>query len=152
MFLNKLQINTCVDCVADDCCPKGWTQLNRRCFIFQNQQVDFLSAETTCIILGGNLVSIHSSLENELVRQLIFDVTGDNTRTWIGFTDAIEEDSFIWTDGSVVDFTGFASGRPNNFGEQDCVIINFRGVDEWNDNSCSLLRTYVCAMDLKSLH
>ncbi|XP_061896888.1 galactose-specific lectin nattectin-like [Entelurus aequoreus] len=111
----------------DDCCPEGWTQLDMRCFIFQNERVDFITAETTCIILGGNLVSIHSNLENELVRQLIFDVTGQNTRTWIGFTDAIREGSFIWTDGSVVDFTDWANNRPSSNGNRNCANINFRG-------------------------
>ncbi|XP_061780277.1 galactose-specific lectin nattectin-like isoform X2 [Nerophis lumbriciformis] len=136
----------------DDCCPTGWTQLDNRCFIFKNERVDFITAETTCIILGGNLVSIHSNLENELVRQLIFDVTGRNTRTWIGFTDAVEEGSFIWTDGSVVDFTDWANNRPNNNGNQNCVNINFRGDDQWNDIPCIRSRTYVCAMDLKPHH
>ncbi|XP_061781291.1 galactose-specific lectin nattectin-like [Nerophis lumbriciformis] len=134
---------------ADDCCPKDWTQLDKRCFIFQNYEVDFNQAEIVCKIIGGNLVSIHSNLENEVVRQLIFEATGENSLTWIGFTDAVEEDSFLWTDGSDVDFTDWANNRPNNNGEQDCAIINFRGDDEWNDIDCTLLRPFFCAMDLK---
>ncbi|XP_061750231.1 galactose-specific lectin nattectin-like [Nerophis ophidion] len=142
----------CFDHRNDNCCPEGWTQLNERCFIYDDHDFNFLTAETVCIILGGNLVSIHSTMENTLVRQLIFQRTGENNPTWIGFTDAVVEDSFIWTDGSIVDFTNFGNNRPNNNGNQDCAIINFRGEDTWNDIRCNRRRPFVCARDVKHSH
>ncbi|XP_061781289.1 ladderlectin-like [Nerophis lumbriciformis] len=137
----------------DNCCPEGWTQLNDRCFIFDKHDFNFVTAETICIILGGNLVSIHSKLENTLVRQLIFRSTGANGLTWIGFTDTVMEDSFIWTDGSIVDFTNWGTNRPNNNnGNQNCAVINLRGEDTWNDVRCIGRRPFVCARDVKHSH
>ncbi|XP_061896727.1 galactose-specific lectin nattectin-like isoform X2 [Entelurus aequoreus] len=107
---------------------------------------------TMCIILGGNLVSIHSTMENNLVRQLIFKSTGENGPTWIGFTDAVVEGSFIWTDGSIVDFTNWANNRPSSNGDRNCAIINFRGEDTWNDIRCIRRRPFVCARDVKHSH
>ncbi|XP_054631800.1 galactose-specific lectin nattectin-like [Dunckerocampus dactyliophorus] len=130
-------------------CPVGWTQLDDRCFIFQNVDVNFATAETICNILGGNLASIHSNLENEVIRQLIFEGTGFTRHTWIGFSDSIQEGNYIWTDGSQVDFTDWETGRPNNNGNQDCAVVNFNNVDNWNDIRCRQIRPLICARDLK---
>ncbi|XP_061822472.1 galactose-specific lectin nattectin-like [Nerophis lumbriciformis] len=133
----------------DHCCPKGWTQLNDRCLIFHNVRVNFVTAERFCNSLGGNLVSIHNQLENEIVRQLILEGAGSNERTWIGLQDTIEDLNFIWTDGTLFDFDDWAPNRPRtNDNGQDCVEINFNG-SFWNDRRCGPNLPFVCAMDSK---
>nr|XP_057932133.1 galactose-specific lectin nattectin-like [Doryrhamphus excisus] len=133
-----------------DCCPKGWTQLDNRCFFFQNVVVNFYTAETICNILGGNLASIHSNLENEVIRQVILQGAGFTRHTWIGFSDAIQEGNFVWTDGSEVDYTDWENGRPNNRnGNQHCAVVNFNNVDNWNDIRCRQRRPFICAKELK---
>lgn len=34
-----------INCVADNSCPKGWTRLGGRCFVFQNHRMEFADAE-----------------------------------------------------------------------------------------------------------
>ncbi|KAM9810216.1 ladderlectin-like isoform 1-T3 [Syngnathus typhle] len=129
-------------------CPAGWTQLDTRCFIFQNERLNFRLAETVCNILGGNLVSIHSQLENEVVRHVILAGAGSFARTWIGLYDRIEDGDYLWTDGSEVDFFDWANNRPTMNPDQDCVEINFPNNDQWNDRRCGGRLPFVCAKDL----
>ncbi|XP_019712623.1 snaclec 6-like isoform X1 [Hippocampus comes] len=128
----------------DNNCPKGWTRLDCNCYIYQDDPRTFADAESICNILEGNLVSIHNDLENSFVLELIRAGGNDNV-TWIGFTDAIEENDFIWTDGTEQDFLNFdldiIPAEPDGTG--DCVIL---AEDDglWQDELCTDLEPYVC--------
>ncbi|XP_061141761.1 galactose-specific lectin nattectin-like [Syngnathus typhle] len=128
-------------------CPAGWTQLDTRCFIYQNEALNFRLAETVCNILGGNLVSIHSQLENEVVRHVILAGAGSFARTWIGLYDRIEDGDYLWTDGSEADFFDWGTNRPTMNTNEDCVEINFQN-NRWNDRNCRGRLPFVCAKDL----
>ncbi|XP_049608597.1 galactose-specific lectin nattectin-like isoform X3 [Syngnathus scovelli] len=125
-------------------CPKGWTQLTCHCYIYQDETRNFADAESVCNILGGNLVSIHSDLENAFVQELI-RAGGNTDEVWIGLHDAIENDDFIWTDGSDEDFTNFASSEPDETG--DCVELD-ESNGNWQDASCTDDLAYVCIRDV----
>ncbi|XP_037109256.1 lectin-like isoform X4 [Syngnathus acus] len=128
----------------DKDCPKGWTRLDCHCYIYQAHERTFADAESVCNILGGNLVSIHNALENAFVLELI-RAGGNTSPIWIGLTDAIEENHFIWTDGSKRDFFPFAASEPNNSG--DCIeLYEFSGL--WDDTGCARPFPYVCIRDV----
>ncbi|XP_061758510.1 alpha-N-acetylgalactosamine-specific lectin-like isoform X2 [Nerophis ophidion] len=88
-------------------CPKGWTQLEDQCYIFQNINKTYAEAENICNVFGGHLASIHSRLENSLVIELVQEASADYA--WIGLYGAFKDGSFLWTDGSEVDFADFAA-------------------------------------------
>ncbi|XP_077467319.1 galactose-specific lectin nattectin-like [Stigmatopora argus] len=135
-------------------CPKGWTQLDENCYIFQDGERTFSDAESICNILDGNLVSINSAKENVLIVELIRECKGEIVDTWIGLHDAIEEGEFIWTDGEIVNFSGFAPGQPDsNASDEDCVEIENRD-DMWHDVPCTDLNPFVCMkpVDKKSCY
>ncbi|XP_077358889.1 lithostathine-1-beta-like [Festucalex cinctus] len=104
----------------DDSCPKGWSLLGSHCYIYQDHERTFADAERVCKTLGGNLVSIHSALENAFVLELIRQ-GGNDDATWIGIYDEVLNNDFLWTDGTVVDFTAFDGGEPDGTG--NCVQI-----------------------------
>ncbi|XP_077467332.1 galactose-specific lectin nattectin-like [Stigmatopora argus] len=135
-------------------CPKGWTLLDKYCYIYQHDPRSFSDAESVCNVIGGNLVSINSRKENAIVVELIREGAGSVVDTWIGLHDAIEEDDFIWTDGEVVNFRHFSSGQPDNDGgNEDCVEIE--ADDEmWDDDECTDLNPFVCirAVNKKACH
>ncbi|XP_077453606.1 ladderlectin-like [Stigmatopora argus] len=106
----------------DNNCPKGWTRLDCNCYIYQIEKRCFADAEDVCNILGGNLVSIHSEVENVFVRELIQLGTSvvELDTSWIGLHDAItDDDNFIWSDGTLEDFEAFGSGQPD--GNGNCI-------------------------------
>ncbi|XP_061664420.1 galactose-specific lectin nattectin-like [Syngnathoides biaculeatus] len=138
----------CTNYVAVNDCPKGWTQLDKYCYIYQHDPRTFSDAESVCNVLGGNLVSITSLKEHALVVELIREGAGDVVDTWIGFHDAIEEDDFVWTDGEIVNFRNFGVGQPDNVNDlEDCVEIE--GDDSlWDDDECSDANPFVCSRDV----
>ncbi|XP_054655737.1 galactose-specific lectin nattectin-like [Dunckerocampus dactyliophorus] len=102
----------------NDHCPDGWTQLDNRCYIFKSEKRDFSDAESICRGYGGNLVSIHSDLENAVVRELIRRGSAVFDDTWIGLHDTVQEGDMMWTDGSVTDYFDYGDGEPTG---DDCV-------------------------------
>ncbi|XP_077573842.1 galactose-specific lectin nattectin-like [Stigmatopora nigra] len=125
-------------------CPKGWTQLDKNCYIFQNDDRTFSDAESICNILDANLVSINSRKENALVVELIRECRGEIVDTWIGLHDAVEEGEYIWTNGEIVNFSGFAPSQPDGPSvNEDCVEIENQD-DMWHDVPCTDLNPYVC--------
>ncbi|XP_077407582.1 C-type lectin LmsL-like [Vanacampus margaritifer] len=131
----------------DKSCPQGWTRLNCRCFIYQDNQRAFTDAESVCNILGGNLASFHNFVEGFSIVGLLFDSGYNGTENiWIGLHDAIEDDDFIWTDGSQVDLAFLQSNfnfQPD--GNGDCVFFSGLGL---TDGSCTDEFGYVCSRDL----
>ncbi|XP_019712629.1 galactose-specific lectin nattectin-like [Hippocampus comes] len=132
-------------------CPKGWTQLDCHCYIFEDEARTFADAEAVCNILSGNLVSIHNDLENALVLELI-RAGGDDSQGWIGLHDAIEDGDYIWTDGSDQNFPNFdtTNSQPDS-SVGDCVVI---AEDDglWDTDACTDTNVYVCIKDVHRTH
>jgi hypothetical protein len=100
------------------------------------------NAKNDCLALGGHLVSITSSGENNFVSTL----AGSNT-IWIGFTDEASEGTFQWVTGEDVVYTNWSTYEPNNCcGGEDYAEMVDTGL--WNDNGGprdpNLTRYYVC--------
>ena len=76
------------------------------------------------------MVTISDAAENATVKALLTT----RVRSWIGFTDAAVEGTFVWMNGDPVTYVNWASDEPNSegsFGEEDYVEIFFNGF--WND-------------------
>ena len=75
-------------------------------------------AQTYAEVLGGNLVTIETSEENDFVYSSFASAqfVGFNAvdSLLIGFTDAGHEGNFVWISGIPVTFTNWASGEPTN--------------------------------------
>ncbi|XP_061123309.1 lithostathine-1-alpha-like isoform X2 [Syngnathus typhle] len=125
-------------------CPNDWTQLDCFCYIYEDESRTFADAESVCNILGGNLVSIHGDLENAVVVELVQPRGGTlPLAIWIGLTDAVLEDDFMWTDGSDVDFDNFLGSEPSSMG--DCVVMAINvNTGDWGVQNCTTPFPYVC--------
>ena len=103
------------------------------------------SARAACQALGGDLASIHSAEENAAA----FALTGGKS-TRIGLTDAAAEGTFVWDDGTPLDYEAWNSGEPNSYGgDEDCVGYLQGAGDRWHDIRCDVTsdRTdlgYIC--------
>ncbi|XP_077412240.1 lithostathine-1-alpha-like [Vanacampus margaritifer] len=131
----------------DNCCPKGWTRLDNRCYIYQGDQRTFVDAERVCNILGGNLVSLNNPLEGFFTIGLLLNSGTDETQeNWIGLHDALVDGDYIWTDGTQVDLDflqKYFRFRPDGIG--DCVHFEGRAL---TDGPCTEEFGYVCSRDL----
>ncbi|KAL1272052.1 hypothetical protein QQF64_031068 [Cirrhinus molitorella] len=70
----------------------------------------------------------------------------NNERVWIGLFKV--NNSWQWSDQSNSSFRYWNTGEPNNAGgNEDCVVIEPKTVDKWNDSPCNDKHPFVCYED-----
>ena len=85
---------------------------------------------------GANLISVQSASENADLVQALSNQGYAGQVIWIGYSDAVNEGSFVWYDGAPVTYSNWAPGEPNDAGGvEDCTQIYPDG--SWNDLNCS---------------
>jgi hypothetical protein len=89
------------------------------------------TARTNCSNMGGHLVTITSSGEQNFLYTLW-------PSGWIGLTDEVTEGTWRWVTGETYSYNNWNSGEPNNSGNEDYVQFVSNG--RWNDlnNNSSL--------------
>ena len=83
---------------------------------------------------GASLVSVQSGAENACLANALV-TNGFGGIIWIGYSDELQEGSYVWYDQSPAGYTNWAGGEPNNSGDEDCTQIFPNG--QWNDLSCT---------------
>ena len=81
--------------------------------------------------------------QHDLLNDFLDSLTS-RIRIFIGLTDVITEDEFLWQDESVLSSTWnrWNPGEPNNEGEEDCVVLRLNG--KWSAKDCSSEFAFVC--------
>jgi hypothetical protein len=120
--------------------PLGW--------IVETTPRTFESARTHCASAHGmDLAVIHSSLQNEEIRDLPVGTQTIGTTTgnvyWIGYTDSETEGVWRWVDQLQTAYTNWQSGEPNNVGNEDCAVY-VGGSQGWQDRPCTASYPFVC--------
>ncbi len=100
-------------------------------------------AEADCVKQKGHLIAIHSQQVQDFVAAQAFAI--QDTDWWIGLSDSKNEGTFVWSNGSKLDFMNWNGGEPNNAGDEDCANMT-PGAGGWNDLFCENTRPYVCAV------
>uniref|UniRef100_A0A8C9ZTB6 C-type lectin domain-containing protein n=1 Tax=Sander lucioperca TaxID=283035 RepID=A0A8C9ZTB6_SANLU len=116
-------------------CPMFWFSFNGRCYKYVATRLTWADAELHCVSQGGNLVSIHSLEEENFIKSLIKNFDHAQGFTWIGLSDIHKEgNTWFWSDGSVVDYSFWNAGEPNNSnGNENCVCKGSGTKLRWND-------------------
>ncbi|KAL0962695.1 hypothetical protein UPYG_G00344110 [Umbra pygmaea] len=126
-------------------CPLGWHNYGTRCYHYVPILAQWAEAEHYCLLLGGNLASVHSLSQHNFLLSII-QRSGGNQHTWIGGYDAIKEGLWLWSDGSRFNYQKWSPGQPDNRASlEHCMEMNFQTERGQNDNVCSLQRPFICA-------
>uniref|UniRef100_A0A3Q3N4A3 C-type lectin domain-containing protein n=1 Tax=Labrus bergylta TaxID=56723 RepID=A0A3Q3N4A3_9LABR len=132
-------------------CPSGWAQYYGRCFLFVGASMTWADAEMNCQARGGHLASVHRFDEYYFIQGMIVRQTGMYPKTWLGGSDAQQERTWLWSDGSYYNFGYWCPGEPNNqYGNQHCLQMNFGDQKCWDDLQCYSYLPFVCAKTLES--
>ncbi|MEQ2309149.1 hypothetical protein AMECASPLE_035588 [Ameca splendens] len=126
-------------------CSHGWTGFNGRCFRYIPTPMSWANAEKRCQSMKGNLASIHDIEEYHEIQRVVMTATHELSVTWVGGSDAQEENQWLWTDGTSFQFKNWCPGEPNNIHQQHCLTINYGGQKCWDDNQCRYKRPFLCA-------
>ncbi|XP_038667665.1 lectin-like [Scyliorhinus canicula] len=119
------------------------------CYKFVSDQKTWADAELHCQSLGpkSHLASIHWKKQNEFIENMITEAKGELVYTWIGLSDIYKKGTFLWSDGSLKDFTSWGTNQPDDYKSmEDCVHIDLRGA--WNDRSCNQTLAFICSYKL----
>ncbi|KAF4104964.1 galactose-specific lectin nattectin-like [Onychostoma macrolepis] len=123
-------------------CQSGWTRYGRTCFKVFNNPMSWKDAELTCLNHGGNLASVHSNQEYATLKLMI----SSSKSYWIGGYDAVSEGTWLWSDGSKMNFKLWNPNEPNNLHGEHCMQMNFGAKRNWNDQKCAVKIPFVCAI------
>ena len=109
--------------------------------------INWLDAQSSCAIWGGDLTSITTERENNYLNTLITSSVGN---CWIGLNDRDVEGTYTWIDGTAISYTNW-TGTPPNVTNSDCVQINNAGNGIWESVSCDMtLNAILCKRDSSS--
>ncbi|XP_072544691.1 macrophage mannose receptor 1-like [Salminus brasiliensis] len=124
-------------------CQGGWSQFGSRCFRTFTAADTWNASEQKCVAVGGHLASVHSSSEYAFLQNLVLNTTNSNARTWIGGTDAAQYGVWVWTDGSVFDYSNWGDGQPDYLGYENCLEMNFSWITYYSGPSAAVPLTTV---------
>ena len=116
--------------IEDNDFVDGALVYNGNQYLFTDPGLTWEQAQAAAASLGGNLVTINDSAEEDWLR----DNFSDAELLWIGFNDVETEGQFQWSSGQAVNYENWAPGEPNDFDVgQDFAVMNFGGA--WDDLS-----------------
>uniref|UniRef100_UPI0037E84268 ladderlectin-like n=1 Tax=Semicossyphus pulcher TaxID=241346 RepID=UPI0037E84268 len=125
-------------------CPSGWTAGNDRCFLYISSYKTWAQAERYCQSYGGNLASVHSASDYHFIQWVITTATYKHAETWLGASDAQEEGTWLWSDGSLYNYKHTGT-FDNAGGKQHCLQMNHGVHKLWDDIACSTLLPSICS-------
>ncbi|XP_077993133.1 macrophage mannose receptor 1-like [Glandiceps talaboti] len=134
---------------SDEGCAGGWLGYGSKCFlaissVSSDNRLNWDDALLDCRGRGGDLASFHSDDELRYVKTNS-KVLNFVDEFWIGLNDKDEENGFVWTDGSPVNFVSWDDDEPNDYNnEEDCVEMTFAAPKGWNDRKCTRKKNWVC--------
>ena len=100
--------------------------------------INWLDAQSSCAIWGGDLTSINTERENNYLCTIIPDTVSDY---WIGLNDRDVEGTYTWIDDTSLSYTNFSSASFNDETNDCFQIIN----GAWVSLSCTVtLNSYIC--------
>ncbi|KAI6658178.1 Macrophage mannose receptor 1 [Oopsacas minuta] len=104
--------------------------------------INWLDAQSSCAVWGGDLTSITTERENNYLYTIIPDTVSN---CWIGLNDRSEEGTYTWTDGLVYSYTNWIGSEPSNFYE-DCVDMIKAEGGSWETADCEIttIKTFLC--------
>ena len=133
-------------------CPVGWKKKRNKCYYistdFQHEPMNYSEASGICkgFDRQATLAIVLSRNENNFIKNSV----ESNKKYWFGATDVATEGTWVWADGTPIDYQGFTHwevGYPKNDTESNCMMIDDKAAN-WKDSSCSNKFNFVCMKDL----
>ncbi|KAJ7997500.1 hypothetical protein DPEC_G00229670 [Dallia pectoralis] len=125
------------------------------------RRLSFVEAELACRSDGGELLSIESLNEQQIIEKLITDLRPSDGDFWIGLrrhhgvTESVEDcpSLYYWTDGSHASFRNWHWDEPS-CGNEVCVVMYHQPsappgqgglyMFQWNDDNCDTRNNFIC--------
>ncbi|XP_063446898.1 perlucin-like [Mytilus trossulus] len=127
------------------CCKNGWIQFENKCYFFSRQAESWTDAISFCRVFDSKLAEPLTAEESHFLIGHSQHVGG---QFWIGISDVIVEDRWIYTTGQKpITVNHFQSGQPNGHTSQNCVALDSSYHGYWNDLNCLTNYPFICETD-----
>ncbi|XP_044077015.1 macrophage mannose receptor 1-like [Siniperca chuatsi] len=128
-------------------CANGWTRVISRNYCYKlfsessSNKRTWYEARDYCRAIGGDLLSIHSAAELQVLPDRYEAV-------WIGLSAPDPVTGYVWSDGSAVNFQHWEDGEPNNKNNvESCAefkMYKHKWTESWNDVQCEKYNNWMC--------
>ena len=111
--------------------------------------INWLDAQSSCAVWGGDLTSITTERENNLLHTAISDTVSN---CWIGLYERDGDGMYEWVDGTVLSYTNWTGTAPNDGNTNDCIQMSISGAGSWIATDCEgTANSYVCKRNSTSI-
>eukprot|EP00057_Strongylocentrotus_purpuratus_P013420 XP_011667894.1 PREDICTED: C-type lectin 1-like [Strongylocentrotus purpuratus] len=92
--------------------------------------------------LHRTFVSVHETFLHVRISE---EYSGSDDQIFFGLTDQANDGTFIWIDGTPLQYSSWRSDQPNDYNGQDCATLTPTNPDMgWVDVSCNGIRPFIC--------
>uniref|UniRef100_A0A914QGJ1 C-type lectin domain-containing protein n=1 Tax=Panagrolaimus davidi TaxID=227884 RepID=A0A914QGJ1_9BILA len=147
MHFKILFIFWCIAPFVLSLCPSESWSWQSYCLFFNSTPTNFGNSELSCQKVHGRLTSIHDAFYNAVLSQTAAKefLNTNATDFWIGATKYTWDESWIWDDGTSLNYTDWKNGEPNNGTGKDCAASSLTD-GYWSAQKCSELKPFVCEL------
>ncbi|XP_060744806.1 C-type mannose receptor 2-like [Tachysurus vachellii] len=118
----------------------GWRFFSSSLYYISTTSNSWNESRQDCRKNLSDLVIINNKEEQEFLYQL-----HDKKKAWIGLSKRDAKDVWKWVDGTPLTTEYWASGEPNTYGEEYCVVTGYRSnLKSWADFPCKTMAHYIC--------
>ncbi|XP_071223552.1 C-type lectin domain family 4 member F-like isoform X2 [Salvelinus alpinus] len=136
-------------------CAEDWEYYGGKCYYFSPDKLTWVQSRDECITRGGHLVIIGSREEQKFLdQQTGTKMLNAEDKFWIGLTDSINENEWLWVDNSSLSTSfWFGNKEPDDWkgekGEypegEDCARMGDPGGNTgWLDFNCNRTQRRIC--------
>lgn len=114
-----------------------------RCYIVSNAGAAWQAARDQCLAQHGTLVKVETAEEDAFLDTLLA------VNMWLGASDTVTENVFVWTDGTAMPFGNWGPNQPDRFPGPDCIEKRATVGRQWFDQPCDNERAFVCEQPIE---
>ena len=111
--------------------------------------INWLDAQSSCAVWGGDLTSIKTERENNLLYTAISDTVSN---CWIGLYERDGDGMYEWVDGTVLNYTNWTGTAPTDGNTNDCIQMSISGAGNWIAADCEgTTNSFICKKNSSSI-
>uniref|UniRef100_A0A672HW66 C-type lectin domain-containing protein n=1 Tax=Salarias fasciatus TaxID=181472 RepID=A0A672HW66_SALFA len=117
---------------------EGWEHFRSSFYYISSTMKTWQKSRDDCLSRGADLTIVDSREEQDFLRR-------NSKAMWIGLTDRVEDTTWRWVDGTLLNTSYWYDGEPNNYPNEDCAEVTTRNEENnWNDARCDRRKYWVC--------
>ncbi|XP_030639583.1 CD209 antigen-like protein C [Chanos chanos] len=133
-------------------CPEGWLYIDKKCYEFSEDKLDWYNSTDSCASKGGHLAILRTQKQHDSLQKEANAIGGFDYHYWIGLSEAETVGEWNWVDNTHVNKTFWSKWdktykHAHNATEKMCVVFNTNG-ESWHSVPCNYIYKRICEKDV----